>query len=186
MKYPHGVKSKKTNHATIHSHRGMQLEADLNLTNQYYLEHNIAIIHKKPTPINATKVHYQDGSKKIADGYFSRASTTDYNGIYQGKYIDFEAKSTNNATSFPLSNIHEHQLKHLKQVQNHGGISFIIIAFSKLNRIFLLETAKIFDIIEDRKSIPFSYIEKYGYEIKQGLRPRIDYLKVVDLIIGGK
>ncbi len=58
-----------------------------------------------------------------------------------GRYIDFEAKETKNKTSFPIKNIHEHQVKHLEQCLNHGGIAFIIIYFSTLDRIFFLDAA---------------------------------------------
>ena len=80
----------------------MNLENDINESNAYYLEKDIAIIHKKPTPIGVVK----QVANKITEAYFKSPSTTDYNGLYAGKYIDFEAKETKNKTSFPLNNIH--------------------------------------------------------------------------------
>ena len=72
------------------AHRGMNLEEDINLTNQYYLANDIAVIHKKPTPIQIVKVSYPERSAaKIVEAYFQAPSTTDYNGIYKGRYIDF-------------------------------------------------------------------------------------------------
>jgi len=41
----------------------------------------------------------------IKEAYFKQASTTDYNGVYKGRYIDFEAKETKLPSSFPLKNI---------------------------------------------------------------------------------
>lgn len=58
----------------------------------------------------------------IKEGFFKEPSTTDYNGLYNGKYIDFEAKETNNKTSFPLDNIHKHQIEHIRNVINNKGI----------------------------------------------------------------
>ena len=90
-----------------HVGRGMSLEKDINETNNYYDLKNIAIIYKKPTPIKVVNVEYPKA--KIKEAYFTVPSTTDYNGIYKGKYIDFEAKETKSLTSFPLNNIHKHQ-----------------------------------------------------------------------------
>ena len=44
-----------------------------------------------------------------------------------------------------------------------------------------------YDIIEfinnnDRKSIPYSYIQEKGYVIDKKIRPRLDYIKVIDKI----
>src|SRR5699024_7222639 len=89
---------------TINSmvNRGMSLEEDINITNQYYLDHQIGVIHKKPTPIQIVNVHYPKRSAAvITEGYFQKSSTTDYNGIYKGKHIDFEVKETKNKTLFP-------------------------------------------------------------------------------------
>ena len=182
MKYPNGIK-KQIKSGFSHVNRGMNLEADINDTNEYYLEKDIAIIHKKPTPITINKVNYKSRSDAvITEAHFKVPSTTDYNGIYKGKYIDFEAKETKSLTSFPLNNIHKHQINHLNRIYQHGGISFIIVKFCKLNKVYILFTYDLINFINSNKrvSIPIDYFEKNGYEIKEGLRPRLDYLKIID------
>ena len=182
MKYPNGIK-KEINNSFSHSNRGMNLEADINDTNEYYLENNIAVIHKKPTPITINKVNYKSRRDAvITEAHFKTPSTTDYNGIYKGKYIDFEAKETKSSTSFPLSNIHKHQIEHLNTIVHHGGIGFIIVRFIKINKTFLLfeEDLDYFINNNKRNSIPVSYFNEKGYIIKEELRPRLNYLKVID------
>ena len=169
---------------TNYGNRGMSLEEDINQTNAYYLEQEIAVIYKKPTPITITKVNFPSRKEAvIKEAYFKTPSTTDYNGIYKGKYIDFEAKETKQMR-FPLENIHDHQINHLRKIIKHGGIGFLIIRFSKENETYLLDGNDLFVFLdsENRKSIPKSYIEKKGYLIKEKLNPRIDYLKQVDSI----
>ena len=108
------LKNKRT---CSYSNRGKSLEDDLNETNTFYLQQNLATIHKKPVPIQIVKVEYPSRSAAvIREAYFRTPSTTDYNGVWNGYYIDFEAKETKNKTSFPLNNIHEHQLIHMKSV----------------------------------------------------------------------
>lgn len=182
INYPNGIK-KEFIDIKSHSNRGMNLEADLNDTNEFYIYNDIAIIYKKPTPITINKVDYKSRNDAIiTEAHFKIPSTTDYNGIYKGKYIDFEAKETKNLTSFPLKNIHNHQIKHLNRIYNHGGISFIIVRFTKLNKTYLLFTQDLLNFISNnnRSSIPISYFDEYGYIIKEGIAPRIDYLKIVD------
>lgn len=116
-----------------HANRGMDLENDINNTNSYYLDNDIAIVYKKPTPIKVSKVNYNKNHTIITEAFYEMPSTTDYNGIYKGKYIDFDAKEVKNSSSFALSNLHAHQLKHLKRVKEHGGISFLIVRFYKNN-----------------------------------------------------
>jgi len=92
------------------SNRGKSLEDELNETNDYYLSRGIAVIHKKPVPVQVVKVSYPVRSAaRITEAYFGTPSTTDYNGVWKGKYVDFEAKETKIKTSFPLNNIKEHQ-----------------------------------------------------------------------------
>lgn len=191
IRYPNGDKfeihqaSKKKKSAidiSISSaNRGMNLEEDINLSNDYYLLKNILLITKRPTPINVVKVDYSKGAR-ITDAFFQTQSTTDYNGVYQGRYIDFEAKSTKNRTSFPLANISSHQIDHLKHVIHFGGIAFFIIQFEFYNEIYLLDASYVIDFYEKgkRKSIPFFEIKEKGRLIKQGYNPRLNYIEAID------
>ncbi|GEN49944.1 Holliday junction resolvase RecU [Alkalibacterium pelagium] len=179
-------KKKKTGY----SNRGMTLEEDLNQTNDYYLLRKIAVIHKKPIPIQVVNVDYPSRSAaKITEAYYKKASTTDYNGIYNGYYIDFEAKETRNKTSFPLKNFHDHQLSHMEACVDQGGICFIVVRFSTLDKVFILD----FSVLKKwwdqqfekngKKSIPYSVFEKDGYELQYSLAPRLPYLSIVDKLI---
>lgn len=166
-----------------YANRGMTLEADLKASNDYYLVNDKAVIYKKPTPITISKVNYPSRTEAvIKEGYFKTPSTTDYNGIYKGKYIDFEAKETKVKTSFPLNNIHPHQIKHLNQIYKHGGIGFLIVRFTTINQTFLLPIEVLMKFLDEtsRKSIPLSYFEENGYIIKDKYNPRVDYLEVLD------
>lgn len=196
IKYPGGVvppkneatpKENKKNVSLARSksaaNRGMAFESDINSTNEYYKNSDLALITKRPTPINIVKVDYTKGPK-IVNAYFEKQSTTDYNGVYKGRYIDFEAKSSHSKTSFPLNNIAPQQIEHLERVIQHGGIAFFLINFTNLNETYLV-TAK--DICEfyhkhSRSSIPVSHIREIGYLVKEGYKPRYDYLPVVEKV----
>lgn len=196
MNYPNGIKKQNINNISFnsnnqisHKNRGMTLEYELNISNEYYREIDKAYIYKKPTPIKIVKVDYPSRDKTvIKEAYFTVPSTTDYNGLYQGKYIDFEAKETHSKTSFALENIHPHQIKHLNDISRHNGIAFIIIRFTALNETYLLTEEKFNEYINktSKKSIPIDFFRKEAYLLKDNYKPRIDYLKVVDEIIGGK
>lgn len=168
-----------------YSNRGMQLEEDINYANNYYLKNNIAVIHKKPTPIQVVEVDYPKRSKAyIKRAYYKVASTTDYNGVFRGKYIDFEAKETMSKTSFSISNIHSHQFDHMEKVYNQKGIVFIIVRFKSLNRTFILPYKYLLNFYNrskegGRKSITLSEFVEYSFEVYFEYNSRIDYLKVL-------
>lgn len=168
--------------------RGMTLEEDINESNEYYLGQGIAVIHKKPTPVQIVNVDYPKRSAAvIKEAYFKQASTTDYNGVYKGKYIDFEAKETKLETAFPLKNFHEHQIAHMKNVLNQQGICFVLLRFSISNEIYYLEARQLLPFWDrmlngGRKSITKEEIKKQGYSISLGFQPRIDYIKVINQI----
>lgn len=188
VNYPNGLKRnsmtsfKQTKQDT--SGRGYSLENALNESNEYYLTFNKAVIHKKPTPVQIVKVDYPSrNAAKITEAYFKIPSTTDYNGLYKGRYIDFEAKECRRKL-FPFQNIHAHQIAHLKKVIEHGGIAFLVIAYPHLGEVYLIEADHIIKKYEDvsQKSISYDEIKEYGYLIPQGFRPQLDYLKVVDQV----
>ena len=163
------------------ANRGMDFEKEINLSNDYYRNKGVCLITKRPTPINVVKVDYSRGAM-ITHAYFEEQSTTDYNGVYKGKYIDFEAKNTKNKTSFPLSNITPHQIEHLKLVIYHGGIAFFIINFELLDKTFLLDAQYVIDFYEkeERKSIPLSTFLENGIEIEKSYNPRLKYIEAID------
>lgn len=186
VNYP--IKKSSTNTVrSSASNRGMDLEAAINQTNDYYISNDIAFIYKKPIPIQVVKVDYlKRSAAKISEAYYKVPSTTDYNGIYKGRYIDFEAKETNSKTSFPMKNIHEHQVSHLRNIVKHGGIGFIIVHFSKLGKTFLLDEQFVSEYYDrkdsGRKSITLDEFVEHGHEIKEGYVKRLDYLKVIDQV----
>ena len=191
MNYPNGIKKdlkSQTKTKISHENRGMNLENDINLSNEYYRDIDKAYIYKKPTPIKVTKVDYPSRDKTVIKEAFDTVpSTTDYNGLYKGYYIDFEAKETTSKTSFALNNIHSHQIKHLENIERHKGISFLIVRFTTLNETYLLLTKDLIEFLNtnSRKSIPLEYFKEKGYLIKDNYNPRLDYLKILDNIIGG-
>lgn len=169
--------------------RGMSLENDIELSNTYYLNHGMAVIHKKPTPIQIVNVQYPMRSKAVInEAYFRTPSTTDYNGIYNGHYLDFEAKETKNKTSFPLSNMHEHQVSHMASCFKQNGIVFLLIRFKTLDEVYLLPYSK-FEYFWERhtnnikKSVTVEEVRKNGYYIPYQYQPRLNYLKAVDKLI---
>jgi len=168
---------------TSYKNRGMVLEDDLNVTNEYYRVYDIAVIYKKPIPIQVVDVYYPARNKAvIKEAYYKTPSTTDYNGIFQGRYLDFEAKETSSMTSFPLKNINHHQIEHLNAIEKHGGIAFMIIAFQKLGEAYLVSMTllnKYYQNQNERKSIPYKIIKENSKLIVSGYKPRLDYLKAV-------
>jgi recombination protein U len=162
----------------------MNFEAEINATNEYYLAHGIAVIHKKPTPIQIVKVDYPQRSRaKITEAYFRQASTTDYSGVYKGHYIDFEAKETQQKTVFPLKNFHEHQIVHMSNVLAQEGIAFVLLHFAALDETYYLDSADLIEFYREKqglKSIPLSYIKEKGEQIYTNQIPRIPYLEIVN------
>ena len=182
--YPFGIqidktKKEKTNKNSF-KNRGLSLESLLNEANSYYVNSNKALIYKKPTPIQVVRINKEN---IITEAYFKSPSTTDYNGIYKGKYIDYEAKETKSKTSFSLNNIKNHQINHLFNVTKHGGISFIIVYFTSLDEIYIYPSSSLVKIIEaNKKSISINEFKANGYKVELTLTPKLDYLKIIDQI----
>lgn len=184
IKYPGGKKSyKKPANLGMTSGRGMSLEEDINKSNEHYLYMDKAVVHKKPTPIQIVNVDYPKRSKaKITEAYFRQASTTDYQGVYKGLALDFEAKQTKNKTLFPLAALHDHQIDHLRAVHKHGAIAFLILRFNTLDETFLIFAEDLLSHIDFKKerSLSIDWIRDVGYSIESSFKIPCDYLKIIE------
>lgn len=192
INYPAGVRPISSSSQTVEKkkqirkgvsagNRGMSFEAGINETNAYYNEKGLCLVTKRPTPIKVVQVDYSHGPK-ITSAFYESQSTTDYNGVYQGHYLDFEAKETRSKTSFPLANIPIQQIEHLEKVIAQKGIAFFLIHFLLLNETYLLPASYMTEFYRSRPraSLPLNEIKEHGYLVKEGYRPRFDYLPVLE------
>ena len=188
INYPNKKVNTQEKSNTLTQARGMEFEHELNESNKYYLIQERAVIYKKPTPVQIVRVEYPKRARaKIVEAYYQAPSTTDYNGLYREKYIDYEAKQTNNLT-FSFDNISPHQVKHLLSVDKLGGIAFVIIYFKSIDKVYLIDIKdfnyhyeKAYNEKDAPKSIKAKTMDLYNaHEAKIGYAPRINYLDAVD------
>lgn len=151
--------------------RGSTLEELINRTNERYLEQGLALIQKIPTPI--TPVRIDKEHRHITLAYFDQRSTVDYIGAVQGIPVCFDAKECN-ADTFPLQNLHSHQVKFMGDFEKQGGIAFLIIYYSAKNILYYMPFAEIVKFWEraengGRKSIRFEELStEFFMELKNG------------------
>lgn len=115
--------------------RGSTLEEMINRTNEQYREKGLGLIQKIPTPI--TPVRMDKESRHITLAYFEQRSTVDYIGAVQGIPVCFDAKECGTDT-FPLCNIHPHQVEFMKAFEKQKGVAFFLIFFSQENLFYYL------------------------------------------------
>ena len=120
--------------------RGSSLEELINLTNEKYRAGKIALIQKIPTPIKPVRM--DTAHRQITLAYFEQRSTVAYIGAVQGIPVCFDAKECQTQT-FPIQNIHEHQIVFMEDFERQGGIAFLIIHFTGENRYFYLRFEKL-------------------------------------------
>lgn len=115
--------------------RGSALEEYINRTNEKYQESGLALIQKIPTPI--TPIEIDKTSRHITLAYFDQKSTVDYIGAVQGIPVCFDAKECHTDT-FPLANIHTHQVEFMERFEEQGGIAFLLISYTKRDEFYYL------------------------------------------------
>lgn len=115
--------------------RGSTLEDLLNRTNEKYAENGLALIQKIPTPI--TPINIDQETRHITLAYFDQKSTVDYIGAIQGIPVCFDAKECHTDT-FPLANVHPHQVRFMEQFEKQDGIAFILIYFTHRDEFYYL------------------------------------------------
>ena len=149
--------------------RGGAFEEMIDLTNQLYLQKNLAVIQKIPTPI--TPVVVDNKARTITSAYFEKRSTVDFIGAAQGLPICFDAKETK-LLNLPLKNIHTHQIEFMENFRKQQGVSFLLVHFQQKNEVYLLPSEELAKYHADaqaagRKSIPFCNF-KYVVPNKNG------------------
>jgi len=154
--------------------RGKYLESFVNKVNMKYRREKLAMIRRIDVPIRMTNFGYQ-----------RTLSTVDFEGVVKknnvGIAVAFDAKQTTSKTSFPLSNIHQHQLDYLLLVEELCGIAFFLIMFTEVDdqkayKVSPKVVKKYWDAWKDNKgraSIPISKLKK------EWLVPVTDYLTIL-------
>lgn len=160
--------------------RGSTLEDFINLSNEKYLSSGLAVIQKIPTPIKPIKI--DKDSRHITLAYFDQKSTVDYIGVVQGIPVCFDAKETT-VDTFPLTNIHPHQITFMENFEKQHGISFIILYFSARDEFYYIPFC---DIMKfwlrgengGRKSFTYDEIDK-NYQIHGSKGVVVHYLEAL-------
>ncbi|MBE5964768.1 MAG: Holliday junction resolvase RecU [Lachnospira sp.] len=160
--------------------RGKGLEDLINLTNEKYRDNGLALIQKIPTPI--TPINIDKENRHITLAYFDQKSTVDYIGTVQGIPVCFDAKECR-VDTFPLHNIHEHQINFMLDFEKQGGIAFIIINYTNKDELYYLPLKDIVKFWEraksgGRKSFTYAEIDK-SYKINNKNGIMIHYLEMI-------
>ncbi len=152
--------------------RGSELEDLINRTNEDYRERGLALIQKIPTPI--TPVEFHKESRTITLAYFDQKSTVDYIGAIQGIPVCFDAKECA-VDTFTLRNIHEHQVRFMKDFEAQGGVAFFLIHYTGRDRFYYLPFRHLYGFWQrweagGRRSFRFEETEeKYFITLTKGV-----------------
>ena len=144
----------------------------INYTIEDYRVRKLALIQKVPTPI--TPVNIEPESRHITLAYFDKQSTVDYIGAVQGIPVCFDAKECKTDT-FPLANVHEHQLKFMEDMEKQDGISFLLIYYTERNEVYYLPFRDLYRFWKrmeagGRKSFTIDEIDRtYRVSLRQDL-----------------
>jgi len=161
--------------------RGSTLEDFINYSNDSYREKKLALIQKIPTPI--TPINIDKQNRHITLAYFDQKSTVDYIGTVQGIPVCFDAKECA-AKTFPLQNVHAHQIQFMREFEEQRGIAFIILQFTSLDEVYYIPFRKLYFFWErmekgGRKSFTYDELDK-SWKIPRYRDILIHYLELLN------
>lgn len=162
--------------------RGSLLEEMINMTNEKYRDHHLALIQKVPTPI--TPINIDKQSRHITLAYFEQKSTVDYIGAVQGIPVCFDAKECA-VDTFSLQNIHPHQVSFMEDFEQQDGIAFFLIYYTSRDCMYYMPLRDLLVFWKrmeqgGRKSFRFDELqEKYFFHKKNGIM--VPYLDMIQL-----
>ena len=164
------------------NNQGLEFEQVIEWANMQYYERGQAVIQKIPTPWKVER-HFDmvTNTNKVVSAFPEKKSTVDFGGTAQGYAVWFDAKTTKHKTSFPISNVKEHQIEFLKRVHEQGGRAFLLIYNQADNVTWLLWIQDLLKFMEDntRKSLPFSWLNEVCPKIGSSEGIVLDYLPEV-------
>ncbi|WP_041362956.1 Holliday junction resolvase RecU [[Mycoplasma] mobile] len=156
-----------------YKNRGMLLESIINKSINFFYNNNIALIHKKEIPLKILKVNKANDVKAILNS----KSTVDYYGLVKGRFICFEAKSTNENFIY-FQNIKNHQHQYLIEAERFGGFSFYIFYFKNHQKFYFLRANKL-DFLKSNK-ISLEEVNKKGIELSLNYPGVLNFLDFID------
>jgi recombination protein U len=162
--------------------RGSMLEEMINITNSRYREKELALIQKVPTPI--TPIQIDKASRHITLAYFEQKSTVDYIGVVQGIPVCFDAKECA-VDTFYIKNVHEHQIRFMKEFEKQNGIAFLLIYFKKRDVYYYLTFDRLYEFWERaekgaRKSFRYEELDPaFHITVQHGVC--IHYLEIMQM-----
>lgn len=160
--------------------RGSTLEDFINRTNEYYRDKKLGLIQKVPTPITPVKIDKEH--RHITLAYFDQKSTVDYIGVVQGIPVCFDAKECN-CDTFPLQNVHAHQVSFMREFEDQEGVAFIVIYYSGRNELYYMRFQELLSFWQrsregGRKSIRLDELDpQFFIPLKNGFF--IPYLEAI-------
>ncbi|RMA77452.1 recombination protein U [Metamycoplasma subdolum] len=159
--------------------RGMLLEKIINDTNAFYLINKVALIHKKNLDIKFKAVNVEKKQLKTRDAFIIGKSNVDYYGVYRGKFIAFECKSTEE-NKLPKHSIREHQFEYLDLVMKFDGVAFWILFYKLTNEFILINHADFKKHFLKRKSLSNEEARLIGKIVPLNFPGVIDYLSMLN------
>ena len=161
--------------------RGSTLEEMINMTNENYRLKKLALIQKIPTPITPVRIDKQN--RHITLAYFEKQSTVDYIGCVQGIPVCFDAKECA-VDTFPMMNIHEHQIEFMRDFEQQEGIAFLLIYYTNRNEVIYLPYRDLIKFYErsingGRKSFKYEELNM-DYKVKSAPGALVHYLELIN------
>ncbi|MDQ0513665.1 recombination protein U [Mycoplasmoides fastidiosum] len=159
----------------FYQNRGMFTETLVNNTIDWYYMQNIAFFKKNHVPLKLNKI---DKSNRRIYGQILKAGL-DYYGLYQGQYIEFEVKETQQP-DFMLTQLKKHQFYQMQRIEKFGGITFLILNFLCAEKIYFIPFAAIEKLKQEQiKKISLEWCQKNAREMQihfPGIIKWLDFL----------
>lgn len=155
---------------------GKFLEKLVIQSNHVYLMRQEATIHQAHAAVTTLK-----GGK----WFYDKKAGLDFYGVYDGKYITFDTKETEEKTRFPLQNIKHHQYDTMLNTVKQNGIAFFLVRFNYYGDTYYLSAEQLRYWWEQqkepggRRSIPYQWFVDNCKVVKSQSAAALDWLSVV-------